>query len=92
MGVKIHTLIENGALHIEAGELVIHEEDDLKNFNVDSMAGVDIEGIAARIQKLYNASHDAPPPPPPPTYQKEPAYVAPLYKMNPTPVQEEPKV
>lgn len=89
---SIPQLVEGGALHIESGELVIHERADLQYFHAADMAGVDIEKVAARINRLYDASRESTPPSPTPlAYQRETAYVAPLYKLKPTPGSEEPK-
>ncbi len=65
-GVSVQKLIEGGGLHVEAGELAIHERDDLKYFSAASMGGIEIEKVAARIKRLWDASREPATPPPSP--------------------------
>jgi hypothetical protein len=65
-GLSVQKLIEGGGLHVEAGELAIHERDDLKYFSAASMGGIEIEKVAARIKRLWDASREPATPPPSP--------------------------
>lgn len=52
--ISIRRMIEKGLLSVEMGELVIHDREDLKYFDVNSMKGVDVEVIGDRIRMLYD--------------------------------------
>jgi hypothetical protein len=57
--MSVRAMIESDILFAQMGELAIHEPDDLKYFDVNSMKGVDIETVAGRVRMLYEKSKES---------------------------------
>jgi hypothetical protein len=60
MGMKIPEMIEKKLIQVEHGELVVHEAEDLKNWSVEKMSGLNIEAIAQHIRDVYDKSKELP--------------------------------
>jgi hypothetical protein len=57
-GMSVREQIEKGVIVVESGELMIHNREDLKDFSLDNMRGIDVESTAAHLRKVYDKSRE----------------------------------